>query len=113
MATENTENGQDKLTFKTLTVEYNKYRTTLTKKYLQRKPWSKKDLRIITAFIPGTIKKVYVKKGDRVKEGDKLVVLEAMKMKNELVAPFDGKVRDIFVKEGDRVAKAQVIVELE
>ncbi|MBN1340625.1 MAG: acetyl-CoA carboxylase biotin carboxyl carrier protein subunit [Bacteroidales bacterium] len=113
MATENLENGPGKITYKTLNVEYHKYKTTLTQKYLQRQPWSKKDIKKITAFIPGLIVKVYVKKGDRVKAGDKLVTLEAMKMKNELLAPVDGKIKELYVKEGNKVAKQQIIVELE
>jgi biotin carboxyl carrier protein len=46
---------------------------------------------------------VKVKVGDNVKDGDVLVVLEAMKMENEITAPSSGKIKSINVKKGDTV----------
>lgn len=113
MATEKEENGKEKKTyFKSLMVDYNKYRTLLPEKYKNRKPWARRDEKKIRAFIPGTVRKVFVKKGKRVKQGDKLLVLEAMKMKNELVAPLDATVKQVNVKEGERVSKDKILVEL-
>jgi biotin carboxyl carrier protein len=90
-----------------------KYRTTFTKKYENRKPYQAPDPKKITAFIPGTIRKVFVKQGSRVKHTDKLLILEAMKMKNILLAPLDGRIKTIYVKEGAVVAKNELLIELE
>ena len=102
-----------KVSYKSLLIENIKYRTILTKKYQSRKPYEKKDIKKITAFIPGTIKKVYVKPGKKVKEGDKLLILEAMKMKNELLSPTQGTIKTVLVKSGDMVSKSQLLIEFE
>jgi biotin carboxyl carrier protein len=57
----------------------------------------------ITAPMPGRIVKVLTKPGAEVKEGDGLVVIEAMKMENEMKAPKEGKVVELFVQEGQAV----------
>ncbi|MDR1740166.1 MAG: biotin/lipoyl-binding protein [Bacteroidales bacterium] len=64
----------------------------------------------IRAFIPGTIKGVFVKVGDNVKRGDKLLVLDAMKMDNELIAPIDGTIKEVNVKTGQTVTKNELLV---
>lgn len=53
--------------------------------------------------MPGTILEVKVKEGDAVKNGQVLVVLEAMKMENEIVSPCDGTVATVGVRKGDSV----------
>lgn len=58
---------------------------------------------VIDAPMPGNIWKVLVAEGDEVKSGDTLIILEAMKMENELVAPKDGKVTKIMTTEGTSV----------
>jgi biotin carboxyl carrier protein len=90
-----------------------KYKTTLTKKFINRKKWEPKDPKKIVAGIPGVISKINVKKGQSVKAGYKLLILDAMKMNNILLCPMAGKIKEIYVVEGDRVVKDQVIVELE
>jgi len=57
----------------------------------------------LTSAMPGKVVKVLVKVGDEVKEGQGLVVVEAMKMENEMKSPKDGKVVEIFVDEGEAV----------
>ncbi len=57
----------------------------------------------VEAPMPGNIVDVKVNVGDLVKTGDVLVVLEAMKMENDIVAPCDGKVTSLTVKKGDTV----------
>ena len=57
----------------------------------------------VTAPMPGTILKVNVTQGAAVKKGDILVVLEAMKMENEILAPRDGTVAQIAVAKGSTV----------
>ena len=73
----------------------------------------KMDLRKVTAPLPGTIWKVEVEVGAQVKEGDAVVILEAMKMENEIIAEMDGVVKAILVKKGDPVQAGDLLVELE
>lgn len=101
-----------KTSYKSLLIENIKYRTTFTKKFNEKKPYVPKDIKKITAFIPGTIKKIYVKKNKKVKEGDKLLILEAMKMKNDIIAPIDGIIKSINIKEGNRVTKQEILIEI-
>ena len=67
----------------------------------------------IKAPMPGLILDVSIKQGDKVKEGDYLLVLEAMKMENTLTAPRDGVVKSISVKKGETVDKNQLLIEME
>jgi len=89
------------------------YQTLLTQKYKDRKPYIAPDRRKIYAFIPGTIRKVFVKEGDKVKAGDHLLILEAMKMNNELTTLVNGKVKKVYCKTGEMVTKSQLLVEIE
>ena len=57
----------------------------------------------VNAPMPGTILKVNVQNGQAVKEGDVLVVLEAMKMENEIMAPKAGTVSQVLVSKGSSV----------
>jgi pyruvate carboxylase subunit B len=66
----------------------------------------------ITAPMPGLIVDVTCKVGDKVKAGQQVVVLEAMKMQNPLNSAVDGEVKAIFVKQGDSVAVGQVLVDI-
>jgi biotin carboxyl carrier protein len=67
----------------------------------------------IKSPMPGKIVKVLVRAGDEVKSGHGLVVVEAMKMENELRAPRDGKVKDVAVSEGQAVEAGQTLATLE
>ncbi|MBN1320837.1 MAG: biotin/lipoyl-binding protein [Thermoleophilia bacterium] len=67
----------------------------------------------IWAPVPGKIVDVFVKVGDTVKEGDAVLVLEAMKMENELRAPATGTVTAVMVKKGDQAERGQLLVALE
>ena len=57
----------------------------------------------VNAPMPGTILKVHVQNGQAVKEGDVLVVLEAMKMENEILAPKNGTITQVLVSKGSTV----------
>ena len=61
------------------------------------------DSGIIKALMPGRISRVLVEKGSEVRRGMGLLVLEAMKMENEIPAPADGVIDEIFVKAGETV----------
>ncbi len=60
--------------------------------------------------LPGTITTVCVNVGDKVKDGDTVVVLEAMKMQNNIEAEGDGTVTSILVKQGDSVMEGTVLI---
>jgi biotin carboxyl carrier protein len=66
----------------------------------------------LRAPIPGRVVKVLVKAGDAVKAGQTLVVLEAMKMENELRAPRAGSVTEVRAAEGTAVEAGQELVQL-
>ena len=63
--------------------------------------------------MPGSVFSVRVTAGDKVQEGDVLVVMESMKMEITLTAPHDATVTAVDVAEGDQVKQGQVLVELE
>ncbi|GAB4316571.1 MAG: hypothetical protein Kow00127_08060 [Bacteroidales bacterium] len=108
---EKKEMEKEKVSYKSLLIENIKYRTLLTEKFKQRKPFEKKNPKMLTAFIPGTIRQIYVKPKSRVKVGDKLLILEAMKMRNDIVSPINGTIKAIHVKKGNRVAKNDLLIE--
>ncbi len=64
----------------------------------------------VTSPLPGVILEVSVKEGDSVKKGQKLIVLEAMKMENVIEANSDGKVTSIKVNKGDSVLEGATLV---
>ena len=61
--------------------------------------------------MPGTIRQICVKVGDSVKKGDKVLILDAMKMDNELLSPVDGTVKSICVEEGQSIPKHALLIE--
>lgn len=67
----------------------------------------------LTAPMPGKIIAVQVKAGDKVKRGEPLLVMEAMKMEHTISAPSDGTVKDVFFSVGEQVADAAVLISLE
>ena len=66
----------------------------------------------VSAPMPGKVLSVNVKAGDAVKSGDVLLILEAMKMQNEIMAPADGTVSDVRVSAGQTVATGDVMIVL-
>lgn len=74
----------------------------------QAKPKGK----IMSSPLPGTIFKISVKEGDVVKKEDTLLILESMKMENNILSEYKGKVVNILVKEGDVVAQGAALVEI-
>ena len=67
----------------------------------------------VTAPMPGRVVRVLVRAGDQVIAGQGLVVVEAMKMENELVSPKAGTVRDVRVSEGQPIAAGRLLVIVE
>jgi acetyl-CoA/propionyl-CoA carboxylase biotin carboxyl carrier protein len=66
----------------------------------------------LAAPMPGTVLLVHVSDGDRVSEGDVLVVLESMKMELSVSAPHDGTVSGLSVRPGDKVALREILLEV-
>jgi len=89
------------------------YKTNLTAKFKNRELWQKPDEKKIEAVIPGTIQKIMAKEGDEVNAGTPLLILEAMKMRNEVLSPVDGVVMKIHVSEGEMVSKAHLLIEMD
>jgi biotin carboxyl carrier protein len=66
----------------------------------------------IKSPLPGNIMEVFVKTGEAVKKGDKLLLLEAMKMENSILAEKDGQITAIKVHPGESVLEGDVLVEI-
>ena len=64
----------------------------------------------VTAPMPGKVLEVKVKAGDAVKSGQVLLILEAMKMQNEIMAPADGTIADVRVSAGATVNTGDVMI---
>lgn len=100
-------------TMEHINIDMTEYKTRLTTKFKKRKFYKKADPKIINAVIPGTVRRIYVEEGKTVKKGDRLLVLEAMKMRNYLKAPFNGKIKKIHVEMSNVVYKEQILMEYE
>jgi biotin carboxyl carrier protein len=62
--------------------------------------------------MPGTVREVLVKTGQRVREGQPMMILEAMKMEHQISAPEPGEVSSIYFKEGDRVDMGEILISI-
>lgn len=71
------------------------------------------SLKKILAPLPGNIFKLNVKEGDVVKKGDTLLIMEAMKMENNILSEQDGTIKTIKIKEGDNVLQNDILIEIE
>jgi len=89
------------------------YSTRLTGKFKNRTVWELPDDRKVIAVIPGTIQKLMVSEGLEVSAGDPMMILEAMKMRNEIKATQNGVIKKVNVKEGEHVSKEHLLLEFE
>ncbi len=96
-----------------LNIDTTLYKTRISSKFENRKPYKPADPRLILSFIPGTVLDILIKPGQNVKKGEDLMILDAMKMQNKLKCNIDGKVKTIAVKKGDKVSKGTFLLELE
>ena len=79
----------------------------------QARPQLPVEAGAVTSPMAGVIKSLLVKQGDTVKQGQPLVILEAMKMENQISAPVPGGVKSVDVAEGDSVTEGQILLVLE
>jgi biotin carboxyl carrier protein len=96
----------------TMNITGDEYDTLLTKKYKMRTKWEKPNAKYVVSFIPGTVIEILIKEGQTLKKGDKIMILEAMKMYNSIELPLDGKIKKIHVQVGDRIPKGRLMIEL-
>ncbi len=103
----------------TVIVNGNEYNVTITDeldaliKKLGFEVGSQKKVNEILSPMPGLILDVSVKAGDTVKEGDTLMILEAMKMENVISSPRDAVIKKVDVKKGQTIEKKELLVEFE
>jgi 3-methylcrotonyl-CoA carboxylase alpha subunit len=74
---------------------------------------AEQDLGSLSSPMPGRIVKLLVKPGDRVKKGQDLIIVEAMKMENKIASPIDGIVKTVFFPEGDQIEANIPLIEIE
>jgi glutaconyl-CoA/methylmalonyl-CoA decarboxylase subunit gamma len=74
---------------------------------------AKSGLKKVEAPLPGSIFQIAVKEGDIVKKGDVILIMEAMKMENNILAEMDGTVKTVKVKVGDTVLQGETLAEIE
>lgn len=96
-------------------------KTTKTPKLVRSKPVATTEtapkpvtsLSKVEAPLPGSIFKINVKEGDEVKKGQVIMIMEAMKMENNILSEKDGVISKIHVSEGASVLQGDVLVEIE
>lgn len=76
------------------------------------KPADKKGVGTVKAPLPGVILELKVKVGDKVKSGDLLLIMEAMKMENNINSDKEGTVTKVNVNQGDSVLEGDVLIEI-
>jgi biotin carboxyl carrier protein len=103
----------DEQQYTTFVLDDTGYQTTTTPKFDRRKRYAAKDPKKLTAFIPGVIRRVDAAPGQKVSWGQRVLVLEAMKMKNDVAAPVEGVVKAVHVAVGQMVTKDQMLIEFE
>lgn len=105
-------NERDYGEYPTLSIGSGLYKTEITEKFKNRKKWEPNNPKKIYSIIPGTIVDIFVKPGQEVKEGETLLILEAMKMQNQIGMPFDGKIKKIYVKPDEIISKSYLMIEI-
>lgn len=98
--------------YKNLIVQGAIYKTTYTRKFETRVFWEAPNENLLHSFIPGTIIDIFVKPKQKVKEGETLLLLEAMKMQNQVRMPFDGEIVKIYVKKDEVIPKKHLMIEI-
>jgi biotin carboxyl carrier protein len=82
------------------------------RKYLSKTVSSSK-MEKVSAPMPGKILDIMAEENSDIKQGEAIVILEAMKMQNEILASVSGKVKKVHIKQGDLVMKDDILIEIE
>jgi biotin carboxyl carrier protein len=96
-----------------LIIDDRTYDTLYTRKFELRKPYEPPDPKKIRCVIPGIVYAVHVHAGKKVRPDDPLMVVEAMKMQNEIRSAGEATVRAVNVRQGQMVTKGEVLIEFE
>ena len=99
--------------FSEIALENGVFETKVTKKFSLRKPYERQNPGVVKAVIPGVVSEIITSTGKAVKQGDTVLILEAMKMLNRIMAPLHGTIKAVHVSPGQKVTKGQVLVEIE
>ena len=78
--------------------------------FFKKRDFSKKEIR---SPIAGIISEIFIREGEFVKKGKKLLCLSAMKMENEIVSEFEGKIKKILIKKDQKVKEWDTLILLE
>ncbi len=97
---------------KTLVVQGAIYKTHYTWKFENRVNYESPNENHIYSFIPGTIVDIFVKPKQKVAEGETLLLLEAMKMENQVRMPFDGQIVKMHVKKDEVIPRKHLMLEI-
>ncbi len=97
---------------KTLIIQGAIYQTKYTWKFENRVNYETPNENLIHSFIPGTVVDIFVKPRQKVKEGETLLLLHAMKMENQVRMPFDGQIVKIYVKKDETIPKRHLMIEV-
>ncbi len=89
------------------------YKTTFTKKFENRVNYETPNENLIYSFIPGTIIDIFIKTKQKVKEGETLLLLEAMKMENQVRMPFDGVIKKIHITKNEVIPNRHLMIEVQ
>ncbi len=100
-------------TLRTLLIEGREYETLYTGKFERRQHYSIPDPKKLFCIIPGVILRIHVHPGKKVQRDERLLILEAMKMQNDILSPIEGKVKTVHVEVGAMVPKGTLLIEFE
>ncbi len=90
--------------------EYTRFLTELPDNFFHKDKYTPPNEKEVKSQIPGTIYQIFVKEGQTIKAGEKLLILEAMKMRNQVTSPITGVIKTIKVKKGDIVRKNTLLL---
>jgi biotin carboxyl carrier protein len=99
--------------FEEIALENGIFETRVTKKFSLRKPYVRQNPGVVKAVIPGVVSDIVANVGTAVNQGDTILILEAMKMLNRIVAPLHGTIKAVHVSRGEKVAKGKVLMEID
>lgn len=96
----------------TLEIDDVQYQTLVPEWTKNRKPWRPKEEGEIVSQIAGIVREIFVEQGARVETGSRLMVLEAMKMYNEILSPVDGVVEAVLVESNVNYPKGTLMIKI-